>query len=120
MQLLLCEPEDRLGSQTSTSVTRPNSMIVQARRSAFITPSGATRSVDGAELIKVSRACGFPSEPFFSEHIFLQVHPFFRGVDWANTHRYSAPFRPDLRNHEDTRHFDDDIPAEVCWSLASV
>ena len=56
MQLLLCEPEDRLGSQTSTSVTRPNSMVVQARRSAFITPSGATRSVDGAELIKVSRA----------------------------------------------------------------
>jgi protein-serine/threonine kinase len=100
MQQLLCEPEDRLGSQTSTSVTRPNSMIVQARRSAFITSSGATRSVDGAELIK--------------------VHPFFRGVDWANIHRYSAPFRPDLRNPEDTRHFDDDIPAEVCWSLTSV
>ncbi|KAH9083902.1 kinase-like protein [Lactarius deliciosus] len=95
MQQLLCEPEDRLGSQTSTSVTRPNSMIVQARRSAFITPSGATRSVDGAELIKASRA-----------------HPFFRGIDWANIHRYSAPFRPDLRNPEDTRHFDDDIPAE--------
>ncbi|KAN0130832.1 kinase-like protein [Lactarius tabidus] len=81
MQLLLCELEDRLGSQTSTSVTRPNSMIVQARRSALITPSGATRSVDGAELIKASRA-----------------------FDWANIHRYSAPFRP--------RHFDDDIPAE--------
>lgn len=92
MQQLLCEPEDRLGSQTSTSVTRPNSMIVQARRSAFITPSGATRSVDGAELIK--------------------AHPFFRGIEWANIHRYSAPFRPDLRNPEDTRHFDDDIPAE--------
>ena len=77
MQLLLCEPEDRLGSQTSTSVTRPNSMIVQARRSAFITPSGATRSVDGAELIKVSRACGFPSEPSFSEHIFYRyTHSF--------------------------------------------
>ncbi len=65
MQQLLCEPEDRLGSQTSTSVTRPNSMIVQARRSAFITPSGATRSVDGAELIKASRACGIPPEPSF-------------------------------------------------------
>jgi protein-serine/threonine kinase len=75
-------------------------MIVQAKRSAFITPSGATRSVDGAEPIK--------------------VHPFFRGVDWANIHRDSAPFRPDLRNPEDTRHFDDDTPPEVCWSLASV
>ena len=52
-------------------------MIVQARRSAFITPSGATRSVDGAELIKVSRACGFPSEPSFSEHIFYRyTHSF--------------------------------------------
>jgi hypothetical protein len=71
MQLLLCEPEDRLGSQTSTSVTRPNSMIVQARRSALITPSGATRSVDGAELIKASHACWIPWEPSFSKHIFI-------------------------------------------------
>jgi len=92
MQQLLCEPEDRLGSQTSSSVTRPNSMIVQARRSALITTSGVTRSVDGVELIK--------------------AHPFFRGVDWTNIHQYPAPFRPDLRDPEDTRHFDDDIPAE--------
>jgi protein-serine/threonine kinase len=41
MQQLLCEREDRLGSQASSSVVRPNSMIVQARRSAFTTPSGA-------------------------------------------------------------------------------
>jgi hypothetical protein len=71
MQLLLCEPEYRSGSQTSTSVTHPNLMIVQARRSAFITLSGATRSVDGAEPIKVSRACGIPLEPSFSKHIFI-------------------------------------------------
>jgi len=64
MQQLLCEPEDRLGSQASSSVVRPNSMIVQARRSALITPSGATRGGDGAELIKASRAWmdGGPSE----------------------------------------------------------
>jgi len=92
MQQLLCEPEDRLGSQASSSVVRPNSMIVQARRSALITSSGATRGGDGAELIK--------------------AHPFFRGIDWANIHRYPAPFRPELRNPEDTRHFEDDIPAE--------
>jgi len=56
MQQLLCEPEDRLGSQASSSVVRPNSMIMQARRSALITSSGATRGGDGAEVIKASRA----------------------------------------------------------------
>ena len=56
MQQLLCEPEDRLGSQASSSVVRPNSMIVQARRSALTTPSGASRGSDGAELIKVGDA----------------------------------------------------------------
>lgn len=53
MQQLLCEPEDRIGSQASTSVSRPNSMVVQARRSGFMTVSGASAGVDGAELIKV-------------------------------------------------------------------
>lgn len=53
MQQLLCEPEDRLGSQASASVNRPNSMIMQARRSGFIATSGPAGSVDGAHLIKV-------------------------------------------------------------------
>ena len=36
-------------------------------------------------------------------------------------HRYPAPFRPDLRSPEYTRHFDDDIPAEVCvWSFTPI
>src|SRR6266851_86346 len=56
MQQSHCEPEDRLGSQASSSVVCPNSMIVQARRSAPITPSGATRGGDCADLIKASRA----------------------------------------------------------------
>ena len=56
MEQLLCEPEDRLGSQASSSVSRPNSMIMQARRSGFITPQGAMGSVDGAHLIKVRLA----------------------------------------------------------------
>jgi hypothetical protein len=114
MQQLLCEPEDRLGSQASSSVVRPNSMIVRARRSALITPSGANGGGDGAEVIKASRARknrGFlvPNSP----NAILQAHPFFRGIDWSNIHRYPAPFRPELHNPEDTRHFDDDIPAEV-------
>lgn len=54
MEQLLCEPEDRLGSQASSSVSRPNSMIVQARRSGFISITGAAGSVDGAHLIKVN------------------------------------------------------------------
>ncbi|GBE81094.1 Serine/threonine-protein kinase CBK1 [Sparassis crispa] len=92
MEQLLCEPEDRLGSQASSSVSRPNSMIVQARRSGFISPAGFPSNVDGSHLIK--------------------AHPWFRGIDWDNIHRYPAPYRPELHHPEDTRHFDDDIPAE--------
>ncbi|KAK0461301.1 kinase-like protein [Desarmillaria tabescens] len=89
MTQLLCEPEDRLGSQASASVSRPNSLVVQARRSGFMSVSG---DVDGADHIK--------------------AHPWFRGIDWANIHRYQAPYLPELRYPEDTRHFEDDIPAE--------
>ena len=53
MEQLLCEPEDRLGSQTSASVSRPNSMVVNARRSGFIPMHGISASADGADLIKV-------------------------------------------------------------------
>ncbi|KAF7321744.1 Kinase-like protein [Mycena kentingensis (nom. inval.)] len=89
MQQLLCEPEDRLGSQASASISRPNSLVMQARRSGFVAPVGAS---DGASLIK--------------------AHPWFRGVDWYNIHRYPAPYHPELRAPEDTRHFDPDIPPE--------
>lgn len=53
MKQLLCEPEDRLGSQASSSVSRPNSLVVQNRRSGFFNFYGGRGSVDGAELIKV-------------------------------------------------------------------
>ena len=54
MQRLLCEPEDRLGSQSTVSTTRPNSLIVSVRRSGFFGQlGGGSASVDGAELIKV-------------------------------------------------------------------
>ena len=45
--------------------------------------------------------------------IFTQAHPWFKGIDWQNIHKYPAPYKPDLRNPEDTRHFDSDIPPEV-------
>jgi hypothetical protein len=53
MEQLLCEPDDRLGSQSSASVSRPNSIIVNARRSGFIPTPGLSSNVDGANLIKV-------------------------------------------------------------------
>ncbi|EKM80721.1 hypothetical protein AGABI1DRAFT_71210 [Agaricus bisporus var. burnettii JB137-S8] len=92
MQQLLCEPEDRLGSQTSSSVNRPDALVVQARRSSVIPHPGSGGGNDGAELIK--------------------AHPWFKGIDWQNIHRYPAPFKPELRNPEDTKHFDSDIPPE--------
>lgn len=48
-----------------------------------------------------------------------EMHPWFRGIDWENIHKYPAPYRPELNNPEDTRHFDDDIPAEVRSLLRS-
>jgi len=68
-------------------------MILHARMSGFVSAATGGNSVDGADVIK--------------------THPFFAGIDWNNIHRYPAPYRPELRNPEDTRHFDSDIPAEV-------
>jgi len=55
MQQLLCEPEDRLGSQSSASVSRPNSIVVQSRRSGFVPQPGVSAENDGAHLIKACR-----------------------------------------------------------------
>lgn len=73
-----------------------------------------SRSIDGADQIKVSptptvvlcvsKTC---------KHLLSQAHPWFNGIDWNNIHRVKAPFRPELRDPTDTRHFEDDIPAEV-------
>jgi len=91
MRQFMCEPEDRIGSQASVSAIRPDSFIQSQRRSGFFsTFSGG--SIDGADVIK--------------------VHPWFQGIDWVNIHRYPAPFQPELKAPDDTRHFDDDIPAE--------
>ena len=53
MQQLLTEPEDRLGSQALASVSRPDSIVVQARRSAFVPQLGTSTENDGAHVIKV-------------------------------------------------------------------
>jgi hypothetical protein len=56
MQQLLCEPEDRLGSQTSSSVNRPDALVAHARRSSIVPHIGSSRGNDGAEFIKVKHA----------------------------------------------------------------
>ena len=76
IEQLLCEPEDRLGSQNSASVSRPDSLVIQARRSGFFNPpshvvagggGGGGGSVDGVELIKASRIFVFFFLGFFPE-----------------------------------------------------
>ncbi len=114
MQQLLCEPEDRLGSQSSASVSRPNSIVVQSRRSGFVPPPGISAGNDGAHLIKVGPSHSLLS---VSADLSMQAHPWFKGIDWQNIHKYPAPYRPELRGPEDTRHFDSDIPPEVCDSI---
>lgn len=91
MRQLLCEPEDRIGSQAAASTMRPDSYIQHQRQSGFFNML-VGRSIDGADAIK--------------------AHPWFHGIDWINIHRYPAPFQPELSAPDDTRHFEDDIPAE--------
>ncbi|KAG9088617.1 hypothetical protein FRC06_001947 [Ceratobasidium sp. 370] len=49
-------------------------------------------SVDGAEQIK--------------------AHPWFKSIDFARIHEQEAPFKPELRRPDDTKHFDTDIAPE--------
>ena len=92
---LICEKEDRLGSASSASVSRPNSMIQGARRSGFAGGAGVQGTgglQDGVEE--------------------LMAHPWFRTVDWGNLRKMSPPFKPALSHPADTKHFEDDIDDE--------
>eukprot|EP00171_Calliarthron_tuberculosum_P009028 IDg9028t1 len=40
----------------------------------------------------------------------FKAHPFFAGVDWGCLAQQKPPFIPDLKDDDDTRYFDDDIP----------
>ncbi|PWN53726.1 kinase-like protein [Violaceomyces palustris] len=97
IQKLVCEREDRLGSTSTASVSRPNSVMNNARRSGFAAGGGqggggGSGLQDGVEE--------------------LMSHPWFRGLDWNNLHRVKAPFRPALSHPADTKHFEDDIEDE--------
>ncbi|KAL7410296.1 kinase-like domain-containing protein [Mrakia frigida] len=92
IQSLLCEPADRIGA-IHQPPSRPNSHILQERRSGFLQQQKeGLLANDGADQIK--------------------KHPWFKDIDWENIHKMEAPYQPEMRHPEDTRHFDDDIPDE--------
>ncbi|KAI5481951.1 serine/threonine protein kinase Cbk1 [Pseudohyphozyma bogoriensis] len=93
---LICEKEDRLGSRSPASVSRPNSVITQ-RRSGFLN-AGATAG--GGAAGERSMLAGADE---------VKAHPWFRGIDFANIHRQTPPFVPDLADPADTRYFEDGI-----------
>jgi len=94
---MICEKDDRLGSQSNASVSRPNSMIQGARRSGFVPGGNNSGGVVGGLSDGVDE---------------LMNHPWLRGIDWNNIHRMKAPFKPALSHPADTKHFEDDIDDE--------
>lgn len=50
IESLVCEPEDRLGSQEFLETSKPNSRIVQARRAGY---AGPNQNRSGPSQLKV-------------------------------------------------------------------
>ena len=40
----------------------------------------------------------------------IKAHPFFHGLSWDRLHLSRPPFVPDVKNHEDTKYFDEEDP----------
>ncbi|ORX41239.1 kinase-like domain-containing protein [Kockovaella imperatae] len=87
---LLCEPEDRIGSQ------KPANPSVLSSYSLRI------------ETLKGTRILGLGSDGAAQ----LKAHPWFKSVNWDTIHSQEPPYAPDLYADDDTRHFDENIPAE--------
>jgi hypothetical protein len=101
IESLICEREDRLGSRTSSSASRPNSRV-QRERAGFV----GEGIEHGAEEIKVR----LPSAPAALSGVLsalAQGHAWFRGVDFGSLHLQSPPFQPELKSVTDTRYFED-------------
>ncbi|KAG9301210.1 hypothetical protein G9A89_012593 [Geosiphon pyriformis] len=79
IQRLICEPEDRIGSDPP-SKARPNNLYAANRKSMII-------------------GLGDASE--------IRAHPWFKGVDWDALHKTTPPFRPKLKSDADTRYFEE-------------
>ncbi|KAJ9125369.1 hypothetical protein QFC22_000329 [Naganishia vaughanmartiniae] len=91
---LLCEPEDRLGSMATSSTNRPNSIMFSERNPEYRTKTADKVGLgdDGAAQIK--------------------AHPWFKKISWDSIHLEMAPYQPNLRKEDDTRHFEDGIADE--------
>lgn len=95
---LLCDKEDRLGSVSSASVSRPNSLLQNSRRHSGFGPPVAGSSAGGGGLRDGVEE--------------LMAHPWFRGIDFAAIPTQKAPFKPALAHPADTKHFDENVGDE--------
>lgn len=94
---LICEKDDRLGSTSNASVSRPNSLLQGSRQRSGFVPAGAQQS----------------AAPGLADGVDdLMAHPWFRGIDWSTIHTQKAPFKPALSHPADTKHFEDGIEDE--------
>jgi serine/threonine-protein kinase LATS1/2 len=91
---LICDRDDRLGSQALASVSRPNSLLQGSRQRSGFAVTGGMESKNGGLADGVEE---------------LMTHPWFRGIDWNSIHKQKAPFVPALSHAADTKHFEDDI-----------
>lgn len=96
---LICSKEDRLGSKSAASKSRPNSVIQQQRRSGFLNPTTGTFGVEKGGMQDGAAE--------------IRAHPFFRSVDFSTIHLKTPPFVPELTSETDSRYFEDDIEATV-------
>ena len=87
MARLLCEPEDRIGSQgpTNPSILSTHSIRMGSTRGSVLGSDGAAQ---------------------------LKAHPWFASINWDSLHEQEPPYAPDLYTDDDTRHFDENIPNE--------
>ncbi len=69
---LLCEPEDRLGTISTASVSRPNSLVLDARMSG-------SQKMNGSIKPSMSSKFGLQAG---DGAVQLKSHPWFKGVDW--------------------------------------
>ncbi|CAO1630433.1 unnamed protein product [Parajaminaea phylloscopi] len=101
---LVCEKDDRLGSTSNASVSRPNSLLQGARQQSGFAPNASAATSGGG---------GGPAGAGLVDGVEdLMSHPWFKGIDWMELHRQEAPFRPELTHPADTKHFEDDIEDE--------
>lgn len=114
---LLCEPEDRLGS-SSSSLGGGRSAVLSTRQVNGLGKGGD----DGAETIK--RHAWFSGIDWDSRCPFFHLSSHYHspsdqgqtrrhGLTGADLHKQTPPYVPELATDDDTRYFDEDIPDEV-------